>query len=174
MRFEEMFGGAEWIGAPEGSGYIAIRDRFSARKGEKAIIRILGFGHFVLFINGSRAHDELFLPLCTNYENVERKGVPTDEEMATRCYVSEFDISHLLCDGENSVAVLLGGGWYTGSDTFAGATQGAFGEPKLIDPMDGSVYCLSELYEDLGHGLYKFNNIPIKDYPLLIAFGGFI
>jgi hypothetical protein len=51
---------------------------------------------------------------------------------------------------------------------------GAFGEPKLIDPMDGSVYCLSELYEDLGHGLYKFNNIPIKDYPLLIAFGGFI
>ena len=131
MRFEEMFGGAEWIGAPEGSGYIAIRDRFSARKGEKAIIRILGFGHFVLFINGSRAHDELFLPLCTNYENVERKGVPTDEEMATRCYVSEFDISHLLCDGENSVAVLLGGGWYTGSDTFAGATQGAFGEPKV-------------------------------------------
>ena len=131
MRSDEMFGGAEWIGAPEGSGYIAIRDRFSARKGEKAIIRILGFGHFVLFINGSRAHNELFLPLCTNYENVERKGVPADEEMATRCYVSEFDISHLLCDGENSVAVLLGGGWYTGSDTFAGATQGAFGEPKV-------------------------------------------
>ena len=29
MRFEEMFGGAEWIGAPEGSGYIAIRDRLT-------------------------------------------------------------------------------------------------------------------------------------------------
>ena len=51
---------------------------------------------------------------------------------------------------------------------------GAFGEPRLIDPTDGSVYGLDGLFEDLGNGLYKFENIPIKDTPLIIIFGDFI
>ena len=63
MRFSEVFGQAEWIGAPEGTGYFAVRDRFEARAGESAEVTILGFGRFILFVNGVRAHEELFLPI---------------------------------------------------------------------------------------------------------------
>jgi hypothetical protein len=27
--------------------------------------------------------------------------------------------------------------------------------------------------KDMGNGLYLFENIPVKDYPLLLAFGDF-
>ena len=101
MNFESCFGKANWIGASSGTGFIAVRDCFFAEKGESAIINILGFGRFILFLNGQRVHDELFLPLCSNFENVDRKGIPADEKMAARCYVSRFDISKFVCDGNN-------------------------------------------------------------------------
>ena len=131
MRFSEVFGQAEWIGAPEGTGYFAVRDRFEARAGESAEVTILGFGRFILFVNGVRAHEELFLPINAHFENVERKGVPKDEVMTARAYPCRFDISNLLHEGINTLTVLLGGGWYTGSATYAGATQGGFGRPKV-------------------------------------------
>ena len=58
MNFEQIFGKAEWIGAPEGSGYVTVRDYFEAKAGEKTEITILGFGRFVLYVNGKRAHDD--------------------------------------------------------------------------------------------------------------------
>ena len=131
MRFSDAFGQAEWIGAPEGTGYFAVRDEFEVRVGECAEVTILGFGRFVLYVNGKRAHEELFLPINAHFENVERKGVPQDEIMTTRAYPCRFDISPLLHEGKNTLTVLLGGGWYTGSATYAGATQGGFGRPKV-------------------------------------------
>ena len=63
MNFKEIFGEAEWIGATEDSGYIAVRDSFHADTIQKAEITVLGLGRFVLYVNGKRAHDDYFLPL---------------------------------------------------------------------------------------------------------------
>lgn len=131
MNFEQVFGTAKWIGAPEGSGYISVRDYFEANEGEKAEITILGFGRFVLYVNGKRAHDDYFLPLNTFFENSESYKVLKDMVFGTRAYPCKFDISNLIHEGKNNITVMLGGGWYTGSDVYAGKTQGPFGLQKL-------------------------------------------
>ncbi len=45
---------------------------------------------------------------------------------------------------------------------------------KIVDLMDGSIYKLPEdMYEKDSFGVYKINNLPVKDYPMLIMFGDF-
>ncbi len=51
---------------------------------------------------------------------------------------------------------------------------GLTGDICLIDPMDGSVYTFSEDMLKQENGMCYFTNVPIKDYPLIIAFGAFI
>ena len=131
MNFEQIFGKAEWIGAPEGSGYVTVRDYFEAKAGEKTEITILGFGRFVLYVNGKRAHDDYFLPLNTYFEHNESYRPYPGMELGTRAYPCKFDITNLVHDGKNNITVMLGGGWYTGSLTYAGKTQGAMGFSKL-------------------------------------------
>ncbi len=61
---------------------------------------------------------------------------------------------------------------FEGSATFE--LSGVSGEVRLVDPMDGSIYEIGEkIMQDKGNGLFKFTNIPIKDYPLIITFGEF-
>lgn len=44
----------------------------------------------------------------------------------------------------------------------------------LFDPMDGFVYKIpNNQIEDLGNGVFKLYDIPIKDYPLFLCFGDF-
>ena len=51
---------------------------------------------------------------------------------------------------------------------------GIGGEVRLIDPIEGGIYAVGEnVMKDMGNGLYLFENIPVKDYPLLLAFGDF-
>ena len=131
MNFEQIFGSAQWIGAPEGSGYVTVRDYFEAKAGEKAEITILGFGRFVLYVNGKRAHDDYFLPLNTYFEHKESYRPYPGMVFGTRAYPCKFDISGLIHEGKNNITVMLGGGWYTGSLTYAGKTQGHMGFSKL-------------------------------------------
>ena len=69
MNFEQVFGTAEWIGTGNNADIPVIRDVFAARAGERAEITVVGFGVFILYINGVRAHDTECLPLASDYEN---------------------------------------------------------------------------------------------------------
>ena len=61
---------------------------------------------------------------------------------------------------------------YDGTVTFELA--GVCGKVCLVDPMDGSIYAVGEnVMKDLGKGLYLFENIPVRDYPLFLTFGNF-
>lgn len=61
---------------------------------------------------------------------------------------------------------------YEGTVTFE--LTGVSGEVKLIDTMDGTVYSVpDEIVTKIGENLYRFKNLPIKDYPLVITFGDF-
>lgn len=45
----------------------------------------------------------------------------------------------------------------------------------LIDPMDGSIYEIPEnMITKEYDGVLQFNNLPIKDYPMILTFGDFI
>ena len=62
---------------------------------------------------------------------------------------------------------------YEGTVTFE--LSGVCGEVRLVDPMDGAIYELSdETMKTEGNGLYSFKNLPVKDYPLILTFGDFI
>lgn len=109
MTFNEMFGGARWIGTGNDSDMPIITDTFTAKAGERAEITIVGFGVFTLYINGKRVHDTECLPLASDFED---SNFPRGELLEHRVYAETFDISSLLRDGDNRIAVILGNGWY--------------------------------------------------------------
>lgn len=130
MNQNEMFGGAKWICATTDDPSVSpiICRTFTANRGESAKIKLIGFATFELFVNGRRVGDDLFLPLNSAYEST---GKPVGEEMRYRTYVTEYDISDYLCDGENVLCVTLGYGWYTGAVLWKVLYQ-KFGDRKLI------------------------------------------
>ena len=48
-----------------------------------------------------------------------------------------------------------------------------FGEIKLVDLLDGTIYKLPESMIEDNDGCLTLKNIPIRDYPLLLTFGDF-
>ena len=146
MRQIDIFGKAQWISAtPEFiSASPVFRKSFRAKAGEKAVIRILGLGTYEAFLNGKRISEDMFLPLNSDYE----AGCDPKGEILThhRIWVDEFDISHLIVDGKNTLAVLLGDGWYTNEYY---RVRDPFGEKKLcfnisIEGEDGTREIISD------------------------------
>ena len=107
----EIFGDAKWIAPTDSEICPIIRRDFDIDEIESARLDIIGFSTFVFYINGVRGSEDYFLPLATDYEH---RGSPKDEVTAHRTYVTNYDITALLHRGRNSIAVLLGDGWYTG------------------------------------------------------------
>ena len=128
MKLNEIFGKAKWIGAKEKESYPLIRDSFTlTRVSDSVTINIVGFGTYLLYVNGKRVSDEYFLPLNSDYE--PRNAHPMGEVLAHRTYVDSFEIAPFLKKGKNTVAVLLGEGWYTFPEH---SRNKPFGERKLI------------------------------------------
>ena len=133
MNQMQMFGGAEWLTAPESNAqdFWILRGKFCTGRLNTARLRVLGLGFFHCYINGRRVGNDLFLPLNSEFE--PRKDYPTGEKLTGyHTYVPEFDVLPLLHEGENVIAVHFGGGWYTGSP------EVAFGGPKVIWQISGT------------------------------------
>lgn len=127
MKQNEIFANAKWLGSScDEDGIFILRSRFHVENALKATLRVLGLGFFHCYINGERVGNDLFLPLSTDFE--ERKNYPIDEILSGhRIYVPEYDITHMLRDGENVIAIHFGGGWYT-----ANIEKGRYGDAKAI------------------------------------------
>jgi len=127
MLQHEVFNKAIWLEAVNNrqDGFYILRSRFSLGKAEKATLRVLGLGFFHCYLNGVRVGDDLFLPLSTDYE--ARENYPREETVSGhRIYVPEYDVTHLLREDENVLAIHFGGGWYTFG------RESSFGTPKAI------------------------------------------
>ena len=100
-----------------------LRGRFEAKKAASAVLNVLGLGFFKCYINGTLLNPDTFLPLSSDFEATND---PIDEVLTGhRVYVPQFDITPYLCEGENTIALLFGGGWYT-------HLCRRFGHPKAI------------------------------------------
>lgn len=134
MTQEYYFGHAKWVGAKEcsvgfakpirrgeyyGIGgnptdinkFYILRGRFTASKGAKAQLSVLGLGFFKCYINGTLINPDTFLPLSSDFEATND---PINETLTGhRIYVPQFDITPYLAEGENVIAIHYGGGWYT-------------------------------------------------------------
>ena len=132
MTQQEMFGRAEWLGAEEckNTDIFVLRGRFSTHAVKRATLRVLGLGFFHCYINGVRVGEDLFLPLCSEYE--PRENFPTNEKLSDfRTYVPEYDVTALLREGENTVTIHFGGGWYTFEQNIK-KSEKKYGDPKAI------------------------------------------
>lgn len=113
MTQQEVFSSAKWLTSDKSgdNGFFILRSRFSVEKAEKSNSQSARSGHFSLLYKRCKSGQRLFLPLSTDFE--ERKNYPNGETVSGhRIYVPEYDITPLLTDGENVIAIHFGG-WYT-------------------------------------------------------------
>ena len=126
MTQQDYFGNGQWLtGTSElNQPFYILRSKFTLRSFTKARLTVLGLGFFHCYINGQRVSDDLFLPLFTDFE--PRNNWPREEIVTGhRIYVPGYDVTDLLEEGENVIAVHFGGGWYAVNDE-------RFGLPKAI------------------------------------------
>ncbi len=147
MTQKELFHHGIWLGAaPEAVGPAAIlRRRFTLRSVRHATLRVIGLGFFQCYLNGVRVGEKLFLPLNSDYE--PRPDFPTDEEISGhRIYVTEYDVTSYLTEGENCLALHFGGGWYIYD------VEQKFGDPKaiwcLMGEDENGAFCFASSEED--------------------------
>ncbi len=124
MTQKEMFGKAIWIEPEEQIRFPVLRSVFNIGKAEKVTLKVVGLGFFHAFINGKEVNTSEFLPLNTDFE--ARENYPVGEKLfGHRLIVPVIDVTGLVNEGDNLLAVHFGGGWYT----FEG---GPFGTAKVI------------------------------------------
>ncbi len=166
MNCREVFSSAKWLGADEYSEdkLFILRGSFSVEKVKKATLRVIGLGFFHCFINGKRVGNDLFLPLNTDFE--KRDNFPFNEVISGhRVYVPEYDITSMLNDGVNVIAVHFGGGWYTCED------EVKYGDAKAIwrvfgEDINGEFDCVSSESDKISASYvkeYNFTEYEIQD-----------
>lgn len=75
-----------------------FRKEFDWNGGKSAEIFISGLGYYLLYLNGMRVGDHVLDPIVTRYD------------MRTRFV--KYDVTPYLKPGRNTIAVVLGNGWY--------------------------------------------------------------
>lgn len=171
MTQKEMFSGAKWVTAAQcEERFLILKSGFTVEKACKAVIRVLGLGFFHCYINGKRVGEELFMPLNSDFEM--RENFPVDEVLSGhRIYVPEYDITSMLKDGENTVVIHFGGGWYTWDG------QKKFGDAKAIwrifgENENGSFDFFSSENDKIAESFvkeYDFTECEVHDYSFMNA-----
>ena len=108
-----FFKDAVWVGAENAAreDFAVLRGRFTVPAGARVTLFALGLGFFHAYINGRAVNPDTFLPLASEYE---KSAEPAGESLTgQRAYVPSFDVTPFVQDGENVIALVYGGGWYT-------------------------------------------------------------
>jgi len=91
----------------------------------QAYLAICGLGFYEVWINGKKPDDRRVLaPIVSDYCRYVRYDT--------------YDITPLLKNGKNLIAVEICGGWYSGRKKFWGWQQIFYGNPRLIVQLDGT------------------------------------
>ena len=146
-----MINSARWIGCPASMEVPEINRSFILNKPSAAKIRITGLGWFVLYVNGRRVSEDVFTPALTDYEYRDRShwAYPIFDYGHHRILYLEYDLTDFVKDGENTLTIRLGPGFYRQKERICEGNM-SFGE-KLkalysltADTADGSVTLLSD------------------------------
>lgn len=116
---------ADWIAPEEGSeiSHPILTKRFELTGPvKKARLYVTGVGLFEAWLNGKKIGDEFLTPYLTDYE--------------TRLQVITFDATEYLQEGENTLSVLLGRGWFFGPYGLASETNYFGSVPAAIAELD--------------------------------------
>jgi len=127
-----------------------LRKEFSTdKKIQKARLYVTAEGIYNLFINGEEvASDEWFNPGSSSYDSL--------------LSYNTIDVTELIQDGDNAIAAVLSGGWWSGNMTYEASNSNYYGEqPALLAMLeityaDGSTDIIStdESWSAYVHGPY--------------------
>ena len=93
-----------FIGVKERASVFVVEKTFSARAGERAVLKATALGLYFAELNGVRAGDIYLAPGWTSYNKMLQ--------------VQEYDVSALIKDGENVLTLTVGEGWFCGPLTW--------------------------------------------------------
>ncbi len=124
---------AKWVEFGNSAEAPIVRKEFEAENFNKAQIEICGLGNFYLYINGKKASDDLFVPAQSNYGSRDTSSFlyPINDTLTNRIYYLKYDITDLVHNGNNTVGIKLGNGWYNQQDKYVEGRM-SFGDLKLI------------------------------------------
>lgn len=144
MNIESHLQHAKWVTAPKELAAPIIVRSFSLRMPQRGEIALSALGFFVLFVNGKRVGNEYFLPSNSLFcrRDFEDLLYPISDEFTYRCYYSVYDITPYLREGENTIEIHLGDGWYRQKERIAEGTM------KFGDAL-GTIYAM-RLTDDTG------------------------
>lgn len=89
-----------FIGVREKANTYVVFKRFFVSGRERAILRATALGLYFAELNGRRVGDAYLTPGWTSYHHLLQ--------------VQEYDVTDLLCEGENELAFTVNDGWYCG------------------------------------------------------------
>ncbi|MBQ4145170.1 MAG: family 78 glycoside hydrolase catalytic domain [Clostridia bacterium] len=75
-----------------------FRKKFVVTNAENARLYVCGLGYGYYYINGKKVSDDLFTAPPSDYNKT--------------LWFNEYDVTHLIKNGENTIAVMCGNGWY--------------------------------------------------------------
>lgn len=128
---------ALWIGADKSSISPVILRRFQYAKCTKAELFITSCGFFEAKVNGCGVTDDLYIPVVTDYvkRDMSEWSYPIFDTLTHRLYYYTFDVTSLLHNGENTLSVQIGNGWYIQNERIAEGNM-SFGDQLK------TVYCI--------------------------------
>lgn len=105
---------ASWIGGDEQAVSPVILRRFYGKDIKKATLFVTGLGFFEARINDLAVSDDRFVPVVSDYgpRPLENFGYPLHDEVTHRVYYCRYDVTSMLREGENTLSIQLGNGWY--------------------------------------------------------------
>lgn len=143
-----------WIAADKALASPIISKTFNIKNAKNAMLYITGLGYFEARINGQSVTDYRLLPVASDYEERDfslfaHKSTGTT---TNRIYYYQFDITHLLTNGENTLEIQLGNGWYRQEERIAE------GETSYNDILKCIYKIVIDDIEICSDGSEKYNN----------------
>ena len=135
-----VFDNCSWIGANKGIVSPIIIKNFCAKDVKKATLYITGLGYFEAQINNKDVTDYKFLPVITDYEPRDLSLCAHKNTVGTttnRIYYYDFDITNLLLNGENTLSIQLGNGFYRQEERVAEGKMSFGDNLKCIYKVNG-------------------------------------
>ena len=106
---------AAWIATPEHIETPCISRTFTMpQKVQAAGLEIAGLGFFEAYINGKRIGEDYYVPAVSDYCKRELRGLlyPLNDTFTHRTYFMKYDVTPYLQEGENTLQIVLGNGWF--------------------------------------------------------------
>jgi len=104
---------------------------------KSAVAYISGLGFYELYMNGKKVGDQVLAPAQTNYDRRELNNLiyDYDDQSMQRVLYNTFEITDLLKNGDNSIGIILGNGWFNQRDR---SVEGCmwYSTPRLIFQME--------------------------------------